>query len=65
VRSARRSTYRAGLLAILVLLLGFAASGCQTTQDTAAQKQAESKRILEKREQKRRSKSHERESRKR
>ena len=41
------------MLAALVLLLAFAASGCETTQDKAAAKQAESKRILEKREQKR------------
>jgi hypothetical protein len=39
-----------------------AVSGCATTQDTAAQKQAESKRILERREhkqaKKQRDKSH-------
>ncbi|MDX6601752.1 MAG: hypothetical protein QOF13_954 [Solirubrobacterales bacterium] len=50
--SASRSTYRAGLLVVCVLLLTGAVSGCTTTQDTAAEKQAESKRILEKREQK-------------
>jgi hypothetical protein len=38
--------------AALVLLLALAASGCETTQDKAAAKQAESKRILEKRERK-------------
>jgi hypothetical protein len=52
VRSARRATYRASVAAVLVLLLAFAASGCETTQDKAAAKQAESKRILEKRERK-------------
>lgn len=53
----------AGLLALLaasgLLLLG-AMSGCATTQETAAKKQAESRRILEAREkrQEKRSKSH-------
>jgi hypothetical protein len=48
------------LLAVCCLFLGGVASGCATTQDTAAKKQAESKRFLEAREQKRkqRSKSH-------
>ena len=41
-------------MAALILLLALVASGCETTQDKAAAKQAESKRILEKREQKRR-----------
>ncbi|HWA53035.1 MAG TPA: hypothetical protein VG816_02570 [Solirubrobacterales bacterium] len=54
MRSARRATYQAVVAAMLVLLLAFGASGCETTQDKAAAKQAESKRILEKREQKRR-----------
>jgi len=40
-------------MAALVLLLALAASGCETTQDKAAAKQAESRRILEKRAQKR------------
>jgi hypothetical protein len=62
VRSASRNTYRAGLLVTCVLLLAVLVSGCQTTQDTAAEKQAESKRILEKREQKQRSKSDEKRS---
>jgi hypothetical protein len=57
VRSASRATYRASLLATCVLLLAVAVAGCQTTQDTAAERQAESKRILEKREQVQRSKS--------
>jgi hypothetical protein len=50
------------LLAVCGLLLVAAISGCATTQDTAAQKQAESKRILERRDhkqaKKQRSKSH-------
>jgi hypothetical protein len=49
-------------LAVCGLLLVAAISGCATTQDTAAQKQAESKRILERRAhkqaKKQRSKSH-------
>jgi hypothetical protein len=39
----------AGLVAACVLLLAAALGGCATTQETAALKQAESKRILEKR----------------
>jgi hypothetical protein len=51
VRSASaRSATRLGLLAVCGLLLAGAASGCTTTQDTAARKQAESKRFLEERE---------------
>ena len=57
MRSVSRITPRASLLATCVLLLALFAAGCQTTQDTAAEKQAESKLILEKREQKHRSKS--------
>jgi len=53
VRSARRPMSRAGLIAVCVLLLAGAPGGCATTQETAARKQAESKRILEKRELKR------------
>jgi hypothetical protein len=40
-----------------VLSLVLAVSGCQTTQDTAAEKQVESKRILDAREQKHRAKT--------
>jgi hypothetical protein len=62
VRSARpRHNARAvALLAACGLLLAAPLSGCATTQETAAMKQAESKRILEAREkrQKQRSKSH-------
>jgi hypothetical protein len=65
VRSASPTTYKASLLAACVLLLAVAAAGCQTTQDTAAEKQAQSKRILEQREQKQRSKSHDQGSEKR
>lgn len=63
MRSASRSI--APLLALLaasgLLLLG-GLSGCATTQETAARKQAESKRILEAREkrQERRAKGGER-----
>jgi hypothetical protein len=52
VRSARRHIPRAGLLAVCGLLLVAALGGCQTTQETAALKQAQSKRILERRAQK-------------
>jgi hypothetical protein len=57
VRSARRATYRATVLAVLALLAVAGLSGCQTTQEKATAKQAESKRILEKRERKRHLKS--------
>ena len=53
MRSASRPIHRAGLVAACVLLLAGAPAGCATTQETAARKQAESKRILEKRELKR------------
>jgi len=58
VRSASGATYRASLLAACVLLFAVVAAGCQTTQDTAAERQAESKLILEKRERKQQAKSH-------
>jgi hypothetical protein len=59
VRSARRHTAGAVLLACGLILAG-ALGGCATTQDTAALKQAESKHILEARKHrhKRQSKSH-------
>ncbi len=48
MRSARALPgARLGLLAVCGLLLVGAISGCATTQETAARKQAESKRILE------------------
>jgi hypothetical protein len=40
------------LLAVCGLLIAGAISGCTTTQETAEQKQAESKRILERRDDK-------------
>jgi hypothetical protein len=69
VRSARprHGARLVGLLAVCVLLLPGALSGCATTQETAAKKQAESKRILEAREkrQSRQSKTNDHGSRKR
>jgi hypothetical protein len=49
VPSVSRHILRAGLVAVCGLLLVGAISGCTTTQDTAALKQAQSKRILERR----------------
>jgi hypothetical protein len=49
VRSARR-TRRIALLVACGLLVAVPLAGCTTTQETAARKQAQSKRILEKRE---------------
>jgi Flp pilus assembly protein TadD len=46
------------LLAVCGLLLAGAVSGCTTTQETAATKQAESKRILEAREKRQQRKAH-------
>lgn len=45
MRSARAT--QLALLALCALLLLGAVSGCATTQETAARKQAQSKRILE------------------
>ena len=60
--SASHRTFRFGLPAVCGLLLMAGVSGCTTTQETAELKQAESKRILERREhkqaKKQRSKSH-------
>ena len=60
--SVSRRIFRLGLLALCGLLLVAAISGCTTTQETAELKQAESKRILKRREhkqaKKQRSKSH-------
>jgi hypothetical protein len=50
VRSDSRPILRAGLVAACALLMAGSLAGCATTQETAARKQAESKRILEKRE---------------
>lgn len=44
--SVRRHLTRAALVAACLLLAVTALAGCATTQDTAARKQAESKRIL-------------------
>lgn len=59
MRSARPRHRHARLaaLAIGALLLAGVPSGCATTQETAAKKQAESKRILEQREERRKQKS--------
>ena len=45
--SASRHLARLALLAVCGLLLTGAVAGCTTTQEKAARKQAESKRILE------------------
>ena len=63
MRSVSPLIARAGLLAVCGVLLATALVGCTTTQETAARKQAQSKRILEAREDKKqkrkqRSKSH-------
>jgi hypothetical protein len=65
VPSASRTIHRAGLLVACLLLLAVVAAGCQTTQDTAALKQAQSKRILEARKHKQQAKSHDHGSKKR
>lgn len=50
MRSVNRHISSACLFAVCCLLLVGVLSGCATTQETAARKQAESKRFLEKRE---------------
>lgn len=52
MRSVSRHMPRACLLAACGLLIAGAISGCTTTQETAERKQAESKRILERRDDK-------------
>lgn len=52
MRSASRPISSLGLLAVCGVLLAAAVAGCTTTQETAARKQAQSKRILEARERK-------------
>jgi hypothetical protein len=52
VRSVSRCIFSAGLLVVCGVLMVGAISGCATTQETAQLKQAESKRILERREDK-------------
>lgn len=49
--------FRLALLAVCGVLLLGALPGCATTQETAAKKQAESKRILEAREKRQKRKS--------
>jgi uncharacterized lipoprotein len=60
VRSASAYIARVGILVVCGLLLVGALAGCSTTQEKAARQQAQSKRILEAREQrqKQRSKPH-------
>ena len=53
MRSASPHLRWASLLVACVLFLVAALAGCTTTQETAARKQAQSKRILERREHKR------------
>lgn len=56
---------RALVLVACALLAAAALGGCATTQETAALRQAESKRILEARERKHQAKTHDHGSRKR
>lgn len=58
MRSASRHLSRLGVLAVCGLLLAGALASCSTTQEKAAHQQARAKRILEAREQKQGSKSH-------
>jgi hypothetical protein len=53
VRSARRQLQRLGAVVLCGLLIVSGLAGCTTTQEEAARKQAESKRILERHERKR------------
>ena len=64
MRSAKRATARAALVAACLALSAVAAAGCSTTQETAARKQAEAKRFLKLREARRaEKKAHEKEKR--
>ena len=67
MRSASRQMPRVAVLVVSGLLLVSALAGCSTTQEKAARQQAQSKRILEAREQRQRqrSKSHDHGGRKR
>jgi hypothetical protein len=58
VPSVRRHLIRAALVGTCLLLTATALAGCATTQETAARKQAESKRILAARKHRRQVKSH-------
>lgn len=63
--SVSRQLTRAVVLAACALLAAAALAGCATTQDTAAAKQAESKRILAARKHKHEAKLHDHGSKKR
>lgn len=63
--SVSRHLIRAVVLAACLLLAVTAMAGCATTQDTAALKQAESKRILAARKHRQQAKSHDHGSKKR
>ncbi|HWI96112.1 MAG TPA: hypothetical protein VNS60_08620 [Solirubrobacterales bacterium] len=56
--SVSRHLIRAAVLAACLALALTALAGCATTQDTAAQKQAESKRILAARKHRQQAKKH-------
>lgn len=58
MRSASPRIAQLGLLAVCGLLVAAALAGCTTTQETAARKQAQSKRILEAREHRQKHKHH-------
>jgi Ni/Co efflux regulator RcnB len=58
VPSVSRHLTRAAILVACLLLVVTALAGCATTQDTAALKQAESKRILAARKHRQQAKSH-------
>lgn len=58
--SVRRNLTRAAILVACLLLAITALAGCATTQDTAALKQAESKRILAARKHRQDAKKHDR-----
>ena len=58
MRSARRAKPAAAALTACALLVAAPLGGCSTTREKAAAKQAESERILEKRERKRHAKAH-------
>ncbi len=60
MRSVSPYISRLGVLAVCGLLLAGAFAGCSATQEKAAQQQAESKRILEAREQRQKQKSDDR-----
>ena len=65
MRSASRQISWVSVLAVCGLLLVGGLAGCSTTQEKAARQQAQSKRILEAREQRQQSKTNDHGSRKR